>query len=401
MKKTVGIICAMALGVSALSLTACGGNNAEAEASTVMNVSLNPQVEFVLDANDTVVSVNALNEEGNLIISADAFKNVEGEDAADAVKLFVQVSKDNGFIVEGNANLGDNEVSISLSGDADKANEIYNDVKAKVEEYFSEENITAKIEQAAAITKAQLEALVAECAPYLEAAEVQAMEYAELVQELVESRKETAEMYSQQLKNAYYEAKAFAFEQAELEVLKSKVGVYAQTAIEFANSAYTNSIEILESIRMENLVAEDSLYQKALAGFRSAKAEYLNFRNYVASLEVNEVTTALTNQLDSLKAVVDNAEAKLIQAGEDANAFIDSAKETVTTAYETLISKIEEQAVKADEYLTEISNAQKEALTEFTTAFENTYANAKAAAENGWKEMSEKLQQGYNPETNA
>ena len=51
------------------------------------------------------------------------------------------------------------------------------------------------------------------------------MEYEALVNEIVKSRKETREMYSQELKNAYYEAKAFALEQAKLETLKSKANI--------------------------------------------------------------------------------------------------------------------------------------------------------------------------------
>ena len=48
---------------------------------TVMNVCLNPEVEFVLDGDNKVISVNAINEEGNLIISSEAFADIEGKTA--------------------------------------------------------------------------------------------------------------------------------------------------------------------------------------------------------------------------------------------------------------------------------------------------------------------------------
>ncbi|MBQ7307054.1 MAG: hypothetical protein IJW82_00825 [Clostridia bacterium] len=282
--KKLGIFLALVMSASAVPFAGCFESCGKTESKTVMNMSLNPEVEFVLDENDKVLSVNALNEEGNLIISADAFLNIKGKDADEAAKLFVQVSKETGFLIEGKVEAGENEVKISLSGDAEQAEDLYNDVKEKVSSYLSSENITAAIEQTEAITKEKLEELVAKCNPYLEAAEVKAMEYEKLVDELVKSRQETAEMYSQELKNAYYEAKAFALEQAKLETLKAKVDPLKQIAITAVNTIYTNMVENIEAIRQEYLINEDSIYQKALADLRKAKAEYLNYRNYVATL---------------------------------------------------------------------------------------------------------------------
>ena len=183
MKKLTAILCttmAMALGAAAFS--GCKPTEtANAEEGKVMNISLNPQVEFVLDADDKVVTVNALNEEGNLIISAEAFANVEGKTAEEAAKLFVQVSSETGYLVSGTASVGDNQIDISFSGDADKAKALYDDVVAKMNEAFSEENIKAKVSQAKAITEAELKALLEECAPYIETAK---MEYKELVDAL-------------------------------------------------------------------------------------------------------------------------------------------------------------------------------------------------------------------------
>jgi hypothetical protein len=88
-KVVTSVLCAALLGFSAFSLTSCGNGGGGADATTVMNVSLNPEVEFVLDANNKVVSVNALNEDGNLVISASAFENIEGKTAEEAAKLVI------------------------------------------------------------------------------------------------------------------------------------------------------------------------------------------------------------------------------------------------------------------------------------------------------------------------
>jgi hypothetical protein len=91
------------------------GDKGKADEKTIMNVSLNPEVEFVLDSNNKVVSVNALNEEGNLVISAEAFENVEGKSAEEAAQLFVKVSAETGFLVSGTASDGENEVEIVVA----------------------------------------------------------------------------------------------------------------------------------------------------------------------------------------------------------------------------------------------------------------------------------------------
>ena len=75
MKKFVSFMLAAVLCFSVCSFAACSDNQANARDTAVMTVSLNPKVEFVLDSNDVVVAVNALNEEGNL--SADLCSDIK------------------------------------------------------------------------------------------------------------------------------------------------------------------------------------------------------------------------------------------------------------------------------------------------------------------------------------
>ena len=389
MKKTVATFCAVltcATGVCMMG--SCGDKTAEAE-KTVMNVSLNPSVEFVLNGKNKVVSVNALNEEGNLVVSAE---NFIGKDMDVAVTLFVEVSKETGFLVSGNAQVANNAINVSFSGDAEQATELYNKVSAKVGEYLSKEKITATVQQAAAITEEKLEALVTECAPYIEAAKVQAMEYAELVEVLYESRKETAEMYSQELKNAYYEAKAFAMEKAELEVLKSQVTGLSQIALDVSYKAYEEAVNALETLRMETLVDAESEYQKALAAFREAKADYLAYRAEVAAMEQTQVTETVLAALVEYENVVNAKEEVLLSIGKMANDGIDTAKTQLGVLYDTVVKGIEDAAVKVGDFVGEISDKQKAAQEEFFTAFETNYAEAITAAKNEWTNMKGSLE---------
>ncbi len=393
MKKMAILCAALMLATSAVGFVGCNNTETEVKEKKVMNLSLNPEVEFVLDEENKVVSVNALNEEGNLIVGAEVFV---GKTAEEAATLFVEVSKETGFLITGKVNAGENELNISFSGDTDASKALYDDVKGKVEEYLSEEQITATIEQAAAITEEKLETLVAECAPYLEEAEIKALEYKELLEKLEESRKETAEFHSQELKNAYYEAKAFAMEQAELQAVKTQENITGMSAIAFdaAYSIYTGAVETLENLRMTTLVNEDSVYQLALKAFREAKADYLNYRNYVASLEEGEVTTEMTERLAQYDTFVEQTETALLQAGVDANAALDSAKATLKTAYESVVALIGEYSAKVSEHAATIATKQQEAQTTFFNDFESDYAAAITAAKNNWNAMKTELEQG-------
>ncbi len=392
MKKVIAILgSAVMLATSVAGLASCGETKDEKK---VMNVSVNPSVEFVLNGDDKVVSVNALNEEGNLIVSAEAFT---GKSAEEAAKLFIEVSKETGFLVEANATIKNNDINISISGDATEAKKLYDDVCVKVNEYLSAENVEAKIAEFKAISEEQLEALVAECAPYMEAAEVKALEYMELVETLYESRKETAEMYSQELKNAYYDAKAHMLQQVEFETLKTKVNELAQAGLDLAYTSYATAVESIEETRMEKLVSEDSDYQKALAEFRAAKIAYLNYRAEVAAMEQTAQTEAVLNALNAYESVVDLKEQALVSAGELANAALDSAKANVTALYNTVVGVIEKASVAINQHLEEISANQKAKMQAFFTEFETAYAESITKAEQGWADMKTQLENKTQP----
>ena len=387
-KKITAVLLATLVVGSSVVLVSC---NEETGEQRVMNISLNPEVEFVLDANDKVVSVNALNEEGNLVVSAEAFKEVEGKTAEEAGALFIQVSKETGFLLEGSVQSGENTVQISVSGKADIQG-LYEDVKNSMEESLKNSGLTVTIPQPKQITDEEIKALVAECAPYIDSAK---MQYAELVAELAKSRKETAEFYSQELKNAYYEAKAFAMEQAELEALKSDLGVVEKAVVDGLTTVYTGLVETIEETRMTMLVNEDSPYQTALKSFREAKTEYLNYRNYIASLEESEVTTATSERLASYQTLVENTETALLNAGASANATLDQVKTQIKTAYEAVLAKLKEYSREASAYIEQISAKQTEAQTAFFAKFEADYAAAKTAAQNHWTAMQDALKAGY------
>lgn len=387
MKKLTSLLIVLVLVVGALfALTACDQTDKDAP-TTVMNVSLNPEVEFVLDGHGKVVTVNALNEDGNLIITATAF---EGKTAEEAAELFVQISHEMGFLVSGNAQIKNNDIEISISGETKDVEEIYNDVKASIQEYFTLENITAQIAALETVTREQMEALVAQAQPYIDQAKLKALSHMELVEELYASRKETCDMYSQELKNAYYNAKAAAMDTTKIQALKEKMGSNFNFVLEGLFSVYTTAVTTIEDARMQYLVSPESDYQIKLAEFRAKKIEFLQKRQELAEKET--LTDTEISVLNSLEAGVNLIEEALVQIGALANKTLDGLKATMTKAYDALVSAIENAQVKIADHMDAIMQAQQEQVPVFAAEFEANYASTVEQAKADWEAMKQQLQ---------
>lgn len=369
-KKLVSTICASALILTGgLTLSACGKDEAEAK---VMNVSLNPEVEFVLDKDNKVLSVNALNDEGNIIISSGEFVN---KDANEAVQLFISISKDNGYLVSGSVSTEKNKLEVQISGESTKEiDKLYESVKSSVETKLQELNITGTIEKLKNLPREYLEEVVAEVSPYLEKAQIEAMKYEELVKEIKNSRIETKEYYSQALKEMYYQAKADALRLAQLEKIKEQASLAQKIILEGVESGYQTAITNLEAKRKELFLDDGSPYQDALKAFNDAKAEYLNYRNQIAESE--NVTEEMKTELNRLDGEVARVEGLLTTAYTNAMTAMDYVKNALTEAYRLVVDAVSEMGASMDI----VSDNLTTAITDFTTKFESDYASYKETA---------------------
>lgn len=370
-KKLISTLCASAMILTGgLTLTACGDKSE----SRIMNVSLNPEVEFVLDKDNKVLSVNAINEEGNIIISGNA--EFVGKDANEAVKLFMTISKENGYLVSGSVSTDKNELKVALSGSSKEIEKLYKEIESSVKTKLEELDITGRVTKITDITNEKLQELVAECAPYLDEAKIQAMKYDELINEIKKSRNETKELYSQGLKEAYYQAKADALRLAQLEKVKENLGVVQAGIISGLQTGYTSAMDSLESIRKQMLLDEDSAYQLALKSFNEAKINYLKKRKEIAEMDSSLITQEVQDGLANLDQLVETAESALTGAYETADEAIKGAEGLLTTAYEGLVSKVTELGGSLDI----VSENLTQAITDFTTEFESEYASYKTKA---------------------
>ena len=386
-KRIVSALSAVTMLVTGgLALSACKDNAKEQE--KVMNVSLNPEIEFVLDSKDKVVSVNALNEEGNVIISGSA--EFVGKNADEAVKLFIEISKDTGYMVSGRLESGENEVKVAISGDTKKAQELFSKIQTTVNKTLEDLDIEGTIKKADALTKEYLQNLVNECAPYLDAAKVKAMEYDELVKEIASSRKETKDLLSQELKDAYYQAKADALKLAQLENAKKNLNIVNKAIVDALQSAYETALTNIETARQE-IFKEDGVYYTALNNFNSAKVDYLKKRNELSQLPAESVTEEMKALLQTLDTAVENAETALNNAYTTINQTLDNAKQSVNTTYTAVINKLNELNITISKTIDTTSESMTQAIIDFTTKFETDYAQVKEDAKNRVDNMRNSL----------
>lgn len=372
-KKVISALCATTMLLAGgITLTACNKDTSEAK---VMNVSLNPEVEFVLDKDNKVVSVNALNNEGNIIISGDV--EFVGKDATEAAQLFVSISKDNGYLVSGSVTTEKNKLEIQISGEQTKEIEkLFNSVKTSVESKLQELNITGTIEKLENLTKEYLQGVVAECAPYLEEAKIKAMEYSELIEEIKTSRKETKELYSQELKEMYYQAKSDALRLAQLEKVKEQIGALSAGLLTEVEKKYTDAINAIEKTRKDIFLDADGVYQKAVKAFNEAKTDYLKRRKEISEMDSSLITDEVKQGLADLDKLVEGAENALEEAYKVADGALTATKDALTGAYNGLKNVITGLGASLDVVSADLTSA----INDFTTKFESDYATYKNQA---------------------
>lgn len=352
-----GMSLALAAGTCAL-LAGCGGGDGEAAAR--MQVDINPSVEFILDADNKVLSVTALNDDGALIVAGEAFV---GKTAEDAVELMVSISTDAGYLVKGELSAGQDGITVSITGDAEAAQKLYEDVKAGVDAFLEKIGIDAAVERGEALKLDALRDLVQAADPTLSDEEVAAMTEEQLLNALKISRIETAQLLTEELRAAYNTAKEYDFRFAERQATKSVIEGLGSAYESFLNGyaaaldSYQKAIQAVEQARYDYLVDAGSDYQKILAEVREQKDKVLEQRKEAAELPEGAAKEAAKAALAAEEAILETKEAALELAGDAANASFDlalSAMKTVENALTELEKTFPEEITTA---LTE--NAQK------------------------------------------
>ncbi len=346
---------------------------------TRVTVDVNPSVELMVDDQNKVSAVTALNDDGAIIIAGEV---IIGKTPEEATKLILNIALDAGYIVSGNAEAGTNEIKISVSGDTKYQEKLSGSIKSEVEAFIDTEKLVAEYKEVEALAKAELEALALELSQKTKE-DVKTLSETELYRLIEESRIETASLLTEELRDAYNEAKAYEIkytERAEYAKIMEELGgmtAILQSSYKKALESYRSAVEEIEKFRYEQLVSPNSEYQKALVKMRDAKAEFLKERQYVASLDINGESYASAKL--TLQASEEQYEAAynlLVSIGDSVNISFDALLAGLASV-ETMLVTLEEQLF-TENVLAEIDAHAEEIEAQLNTAKDNFFREFEA-----------------------
>lgn len=381
-KRLISIFLLCTLFLTAISFTSCSNAKPEEGSVTRMTVDINPSVEFMIDDQNKIVSVTALNDDGSILIVGEAFV---GKTPEEAIEMMVTLASDTGYLVQGNVEASENTVKISVSGDSKYAEQLKKDITKKANDTLKALDINGTVEKVEALEIDALRQMALSTALYTEE-EISTMDEDQLYKVISAGRIETALLLTEEMRSAYYSAKEYKISFAEREetarIIKELGGLYNLTHIAYktALDVYSTAITELDNFRYEMLVSPESEYQKSLTELREAKIELLKQKNYTASLNVNgEEYASATVTLQLTEENYNKMLAAYEKIGTDLNAALEvliaklrQAESKLTELEDTLFdenieAKLQENAAEIEANL----NAAKDG---FFAEFESAHA---------------------------
>lgn len=377
--RSIFLLCATLF--VALSLASCSKAMPEEGSVTRMTVDINPSVEFMIDDQNKILSVTALNDDGSILIVGETFI---GKTPEEAVEMMVTLASETGYLVSGNAQMTENTVKVSVSGDSKYAEQLMKDISKKADAVLKELDIPGQVEKAEALKIDALREMALATSLYTEE-ELSAMDEGQLCKVISAGRVETALLLTEEMREAYYTAKeyeiSFAQREETAKIIQGLGGLYNLThaAYKTALDVYSTAITELDQFRYDMLVSPESEYQKSLTKLREAKVELLKQKNYTASLDVNgeeyasaTVTLQLSEEnYDKMLAVYEKIGTELNASLEALIATLRQAESKLVELEETLFD--ENIEAKLQEKASDIEAALNAAKDGFFASFEEAH----------------------------
>ena len=140
MKKLIKILC---VSLSLLMIVGCFaacGNSASADGTTYVSMRINPEIELVANADGEVISVTAVNEDGDTVLAEVDLIGMSIEDAGEA---FTKTATELGYI---EITATDSTVYIDVqSVDDEKVKDIKDKLTLKINGFFNNNGIYGKV----------------------------------------------------------------------------------------------------------------------------------------------------------------------------------------------------------------------------------------------------------------
>ena len=142
--KIISLLLIAVLGISALASCANvdDGNTAalDKEALTYVSLRINPEIELLADEDGNVVSANAVNEDGEVVLTT---VDLEGKSIEEAGAIFTETASDLGYFTpDGEKDTVYIDVESTIDG---KDTELEEKLNKSIRDYFNNKGINGKI----------------------------------------------------------------------------------------------------------------------------------------------------------------------------------------------------------------------------------------------------------------
>lgn len=298
----------------------------------IVQIDVNPSVEFVVDDSDKVLSVKGLNDDGKLILTDEEFENLS---LKDAISKLLNLEEKTNFLSETNKN-----VALTLTIENKGVEEVLTNKLNKILK-STQNNLSTNIE-----IKFNKSKSIEDLKDYVNSIEiiksVQDLQYSELIGIVRKYHEDVRTLDSIALENLYLKSKTEYFEELKENKIKELVNDLDdsyKTQVDRYNKlyllvkeTYNNLQATYESLYVDN----NSPYQMALKDLEEVKDEI--------ALQEKKVEEAINNNQDVIgeKIILDLLKKK----------------------YETRLKALEYQEQIASEAYKYISNELEELLKE-------------------------------------
>ena len=364
----------------------------ESGRNTRMTVDINPSVELMVDKDNKVISVTALNDDAAVILQGEA--SIVGKESDDAVKAIVSLATDTGYIVKGEVSADENTVKISVSGDTKWAKDLAKDAEQKVNQFFKDSGIAGTVEKVDALTSDALKALVEKNSTYTKE-EIAEMNDEQVLKVIALGRVETAQLLSNDMREAYFEAKtheiSIAKSDATWKVIQQMNAGYAMLYAGYgaAIQAYGTAIQSLDDMRYSLLVDPESSYQKLLTQMREKKMEIIK-KKVEVTISVGDAKVTAEADLSALEKAYDALYTQLENAGKQANDSLTSLISAMTKGQQALQAQYDKLPSDITSALSDKAQELEDDLNKTKDAYFDAFEKAHA---DDIKAMNDALEQ--------
>ena len=381
----------------ALSFVSCKEEEVD-NTKSYITLSINPEIEMVLNSDYEVTTINGLNDDGEMLI---VDEEIVGKQIDEVLEFLVNQAYGCGYLTPSKeANPVQNNIKVSInSTDSKDLNKLEINVKNQLEKIIKKEDINAKVERIESKKRDYFISIVKHYNPSLTDDVISKMSEEELMMLVELATIEKAELCSIELEKYYLTLKEYEFQIKYKEQVAKKLELLSSvtsTVYKAAINSLKDAIEQINKLQYKIFVSQDSLYIKLLDELNSYKDKNLVLK-YMLVNESTEESNEITIEIETNKAKISEIESEIIKIMTAFNNELEVIKKTLNSAI-TILSEQEKNIsnINYNEIMINVEkiiNNEKDGLM---TKFEEQYSKDIASVKEKINKRKASLESNFN-----